>query len=57
MVSSVLESQPMDVAIPVVADAVTFVGLYRPSTIQQWIYWSAWCIRQGERAHIDVVGV
>jgi hypothetical protein len=30
-------SQPIDVAIPVVAEAVTFVGLYLPSTIQQWI--------------------
>jgi hypothetical protein len=29
---------PREVAIPVVAEAVTLVGLYRPSIIQQWIW-------------------
>ena len=58
MVSSVLGSQPIEVAIPVVADAVTLVGLYLPSTIQQWI-----CSRFSDghtgrgAAHIDVVRV
>ena len=56
MVSSVLGSQPMEVAIPVVADAVTLVGLYRPSTIQQWIWLSAECVIQGS-TYIDVMGV
>jgi len=56
MVSSVLGSQPIEVAIPVVADAVTLVGLYRPSTIQQWIWLSAAGVIQGG-TYIDVMRV
>jgi hypothetical protein len=54
MVSSVFGSQPIDVAMPVVADAVTRVGRYRPSTIQQWI-WRQLNLRGN--THVDVVRV